>query len=96
MTYQLCLYVTGNTSRSQKAINDLKKLCTEEFQDEYELTVIDVLSQPEAADQANIIATPTVIKSLPRPILRILGDLSDKDKVLFGLNIEPSGSDGFS
>jgi circadian clock protein KaiB len=83
----LKLYVTGKTSRSERAIVNLKEICENELQGQYELQVIDVLESPQLAEDDKILATPTLIKSLPPPIKRIIGDLSDKEKVLPGLDI---------
>jgi circadian clock protein KaiB len=85
--YILKLYITGRTSRSERAISNLKSICKEELDDQYELRVIDVLESPQLAEEDRILATPTLIKSLPPPIRRIIGDLSDKDKVLLGLDL---------
>jgi circadian clock protein KaiB len=83
----LKLYVTGHTSGSERAIANLKKICTKEFQDEFALEVIDVLERPQLAEDEKILATPTLIKKLPLPMRRIIGDLSDMDKVLLGLDL---------
>ena len=84
----LRLYVTGRTARADRAIATLRRLCETELKDEYELSVIDVLEEPELAEREKIIATPTLVKRLPPPVRRIIGDLSDKEKVLLGLQIE--------
>ncbi|MGA2468974.1 MAG: circadian clock protein KaiB [Thermodesulfobacteriota bacterium] len=85
--YLLKLFVTGQTPRSELAIGNLRRICEEEFQNEYELIVIDVLRRPQLAEDEKILATPTVIKELPPPIRRIIGDLSEKAKVLLGLDL---------
>ena len=85
--YLLKLFVTGQTPRSEHAIENLRRICEEEFQNEYELIVIDVLQRPQLAEDEKILATPTVVKELPPPIRRIIGDLSEKEKVLLGLNL---------
>jgi circadian clock protein KaiB len=85
--YLLKLFVTGQTARSELAIENLRRICEEEFPDEYELIVIDILKRPQLAEDEKILATPTVIKELPPPIRRIIGDLSDKEKVLLGLDL---------
>ena len=85
--YLLKLFVTGQTPRSQLAIENLRRICEEEFQNQYELIVIDVLQRPQLAEDDKILATPTVIKELPPPIRRIIGALSDKEKVLLGLDL---------
>ena len=89
MKYLIKLYVTGQTPRSQRAILNLKRMCEEELRSEYELVVIDVLERPQLAEDEKILATPTVVKELPLPIRRIIGDLSDSERVLLGLDLRP-------
>jgi circadian clock protein KaiB len=94
MKYLLKLYITGQTPNSIRAMENLKRICEEELKDQYEIKVIDVLKEPQLAEDDKIIATPTLIKALPAPIGKIIGNLSDKEKVLLGLdmvNIEGSG-----
>jgi circadian clock protein KaiB len=86
-TYVLKLYVTGNTYRSVQAIKTLKKILEEEFQGVYALRVIDVLKSPQLAEEDKILATPTLAKILPLPVRKIIGDLSDREKVLIGLDL---------
>jgi circadian clock protein KaiB len=81
------LYVTGQTPRSLAAIANLRRICEEELRGQYEMLVIDVLERPQLAEDEQILATPTVIKELPPPIRRIIGDLSDKERVLLGLDL---------
>lgn len=88
---KLKLYVTGYTVRSRQAIMQLKKLCDEQFGDVYDLEIIDILQNPQLAEDEKILATPTLIKELPLPIRRIIGDLSDTDNVLLGLDLQPLG-----
>ena len=85
--YLLKLFVTGQTPRSELAIENLRRICEEEFSNEYELIVVDILKRPQLAEDEKILATPTVIKELPPPIRRIIGDLSGKEKVLLGLDL---------
>jgi circadian clock protein KaiB len=85
--YVLRLYVTGLTPRSTKAIQNIKKICEENLKGRYELEVIDVYQQPEFARTEQIIAAPTLIKKLPLPLRRIIGDMSNKEKVLIGLDL---------
>lgn len=85
--YIFRLYVTGSTPRSLKAISNLKRLCEEYLRDHYELQVIDIYKNPDAAREEQIIAAPTLIKSLPAPLRRFVGDLSNKQKLLIGLGI---------
>jgi circadian clock protein KaiB len=85
--YVLKLYVTGQTPRSQRAIANLRRLCEEELEGAYEMMVIDVLERPQLAEDEKILATPTLVKELPMPMRRIIGDLSDSEKVLLGLDL---------
>jgi len=85
--YRLMLYVMGQTQRSQTAISNLQRICQNELQNQYEMVVIDVLEQPHLAEDQKILATPTLIKELPPPIRRIIGDLSDTGRVLLGLDL---------
>lgn len=83
----LRLYVTGATPRSEQAIRNLQSIVAEELDDEYELEVIDVLERPQLAEEQRIIATPTLVKELPPPLRRIIGDLSDRESVVLGLDL---------
>jgi circadian clock protein KaiB len=85
--YLLKLYVTGQTPRSLRATANLRRLCEEELGGRYEMVVIDVLERPQLAEDDKILATPTVVKELPLPIRRIIGDLSDSERVLLGLDL---------
>lgn len=85
--YILKLYVTGNTSRSEQAIANLRDICEKELNGQYAMEVIDVLERPQLAEDEKIMATPTLIKELPPPLRRIIGDLSDREKVLLGLDM---------
>lgn len=87
--YILKLYVTGTTPNSERAIANLKKLFDDDLNLKYELIVIDVLDNPQLAEDNRILATPTLIKELPLPLRRLIGDLSDKEKVLLGLELIP-------
>lgn len=86
--YILKLYVTGKTSRSENAIRNLKNICEEELGSDFDLAIIDVLESPEKAEVDKVLATPTLIKSLPPPIRRLVGDLNDRDKVLLYLDVQ--------
>jgi circadian clock protein KaiB len=88
--YVIKLYVTGQTPRSQRAIDNLRRICDEELHGKYNLAVIDVLERPQLAEDEKILATPTVVKELPPPIRRIIGDLSDTERVLLGLDLHPT------
>ena len=85
--YVLKLYVTGVTPRSQAALKNLEKILDEDYKGVYSLKVIDVIKQPQLAEDDKILATPTLIKILPAPVARIIGDLSDREKVLLGLDL---------
>jgi circadian clock protein KaiB len=87
--YVLRLYVTGSTIRSQDAIKNIKRICEEELQGRYELDVIDVYQQPELAKEGQILAAPTLIRKLPLPLRKLVGDMSDREKVILGLEITP-------
>lgn len=85
--YILRLYISGASSRSAIALKNLKKICEENLKGRYVLEVIDLFQQPVLAKDEQIIAAPTLIKELPLPFRRIIGDMSDKDKVLIGLDL---------
>jgi circadian clock protein KaiB len=87
--YLLRLYITGKTSKSEIAIANLRRICEHELGGKYELQVIDVLEEPQLAEDEKILATPTLIKQLPPPLRRVIGDLSDTEKVLLGLEVFP-------
>jgi circadian clock protein KaiB len=88
-TYVLRLYVTGTSPRAQVAIANLRRICDQDLRGQYDLEIIDVLKDPQLAEDAKILATPTLIKDLPPPLRRVIGDLSDKEKVLLGLEVRP-------
>lgn len=85
--YVLKLYVAGNTTNSLRAIQTLRNILENEFQGVYALKVIDVLKNPQLAEEDKILATPTLSKVLPLPVRKIIGDLSDREKVLIGLDL---------
>ena len=85
--YILTLYVTGTSPRTKIAIDNLNRICGQELDGRYELEIVDVLEHPQRAEDEKILATPTLIKQLPPPLRRVIGDLSDKDKVLLGLEV---------
>lgn len=92
-TYVLTLYVAGMTRRSAAAIQDVKQFCEENLKGRYELQVIDIYRHPELAHEKQIIAAPTLIKSLPLPLKRLIGDMANRDKVLVGLDVKPMDGD---
>ncbi len=85
--YQLRLYIAGNTQRSVTALNNLKKYCEEHLKGEYSIEVIDLLVNPQLAEGDQILAIPTLVKKVPEPVRKIIGDLSNQEKVLVGLDI---------
>ncbi len=90
--YVLRLYVTGLTGRSLAAIESAKRLCEEELKGRYDLQVIDISKHPSLAAGEQIIAAPTLVKELPRPLRRLVGDLSDRERVLLGLDLRQGSS----
>ncbi len=94
--YTMRLYITGATERSTRAITNLRKLCDEYLPGQYNLDVVDVYQQPALAQEAQIIAAPTLVKMLPLPLRRFIGDMSNKENLLAGLEIRsttPPASD---
>jgi circadian clock protein KaiB len=87
--YALRLYVTGLTPRSTRAIANIKQICEEHLKGRYDLEVIDIYQQPVLAEGDQIIAVPTLIKKLPPPLRQIIGDLSDLERTLIGLDLKP-------
>ncbi|MBW3097404.1 circadian clock KaiB family protein [Pseudohoeflea coraliihabitans] len=90
--FVLRLYVTGSTPRSTRAVEIIRRVCEERLNGRYDLEVIDIYQNPQAARDAQIIAAPTLVKILPEPLRRIIGDLSNSDRVLAGLNLVPATS----
>jgi circadian clock protein KaiB len=88
-TWELRLYIAGKTPKSVSAINNLNKYCEEHLQGKYRIEVIDLLLQPQLAEGDQIFAVPTLVRKVPVPIRKIIGDLSNEEKVLVGLNIVP-------
>jgi len=86
-TYVLKLYVAGNTPNSVRALKTLNQILEQEFQGVYALKVIDVLKNPQLAEEDKILATTTLAKILPPPVRKIIGDLSDRERVLIGLDL---------
>ncbi len=87
--YVLRLYVTGMTSKSINAIENIRKICEENLQGRYELEIIDIYQQPEYAKKEQILAAPTLIKKLPLPLRKFIGDMSNEEKILIGLDLVP-------
>jgi circadian clock protein KaiB len=91
--FVLKLYITGRTEKSEQAVANLRRICGSELEGQYELAIIDVLEQPQLAEDDKIMATPTLVKQLPPPLRRIIGDLSDKERVLLGLDLQAMQDD---
>lgn len=89
--WQLRLYVIGQTRKSLAAFANLKKICENHLKGRYRITVIDLLKQPQLAKGDQILAVPTVVRRLPKPIRTIIGNLSDTDRVLVGLDLHATG-----
>ena len=87
--YVLRLYVSGMTSRSLQAVKNLEKICEDQLSGCYDLEVIDIGQQPELITREDIIATPTLVKELPKPLRKIIGDLSNRERILVALNLQP-------
>ena len=87
--YVLRLYVTGMTANSVRAIENMKAICEEYLQGRYDLEIIDIYKQASLAKGEQIVAAPTLVKRLPLPLRRFIGDLSQKDRLLFGLDLVP-------
>jgi circadian clock protein KaiB len=90
--YVLRLYVTGMTPKSTRAIANVRKLCEKYLEGRYELDVIDIYQQPKLAKGEQIIATPTLIKKLPLPLRKLIGDMSDTERFLVGIDLKPKNS----
>jgi circadian clock protein KaiB len=88
--FELRLYVAGQTSRSLAALANLKKICEEHLQGRYRIEVIDLLEHPQLARGHQIIALPTLVRKLPEPIRKLVGDLSDTERALVGLDLRPA------
>lgn len=88
-TYNLRLYVAGQTQKSMEAFENLKRIAEEHLKGRYQIEVIDLVRNPQFARGDQIIATPTLVRKLPPPIRKIIGDLSNKERVLVGLDIQP-------
>ncbi len=88
--WELRLYVAGKTAKSVTALRNLKKYCETHLKDKYVIEVVDLLVEPQLAEGDQILAIPTLVKKVPEPIRKIIGDLSNEEKVLVGLNIRPA------
>jgi circadian clock protein KaiB len=88
-TYVLRLYVAGQTPKSMTALANLKKICEEYLEGRYQIQVVDLLKNPQLASGDQILAVPTLVRRLPEPIRKIIGDLSNTERVLIGLDLVP-------
>ena len=88
--WELRLYIAGNTPKSMAALSNLKRYCELHLSDKYTIEVIDLIKQPQLAAGDQILAVPTLVRKVPSPIRKIIGDLSNEDKVLVGLDIRPA------
>lgn len=87
--YTLRLYITGSSPRSLRAVTNIKRICEEHLKGRYDLEIVDIYQQPVLAAGEQVIAAPTLIKKLPQPLRRLIGDMSNTDQVLFGLDLRP-------
>jgi circadian clock protein KaiB len=88
LRYVLRLYITGQTSRSMRSIENLRGLCKKYLKDQFDLEIIDIYQQPALAAEGQIIAAPTLIKAMPLPLRRLVGDFSDQNRVVLGLDLK--------
>ena len=89
MRWELRLYVAGQTAKSLQAFSNLKRICEEHLAGEYRIEVIDLLKNPQLAKGDQILALPTLVRKLPEPVRKIIGDLSNTERVLVGLDLQP-------
>jgi circadian clock protein KaiB len=89
--WNLRLYIAGSTPRAVTALENLKKLCQEHLGNKYTIEVVDLLKSPQLAKGDEIVAVPTLVRKLPEPVRKIIGDLSNREKVLIGLDLQPKG-----
>jgi circadian clock protein KaiB len=94
LDYDLVLFISGASERSRMALANIKAIANEHLQGRYRLAVVDLYQQPERAREHEIIAVPTLVKRLPSPLRRLIGDLSDEDRVMIGLDIVPQSRVG--
>ena len=90
--WELRLYVAGQTAKSLQAFSNLKRICEEHLAGEYRIEVIDLLKNPQLAKGDQILAIPTLVRKLPEPVRKIIGDLSNTERVLVGLDLQPRGA----
>jgi circadian clock protein KaiB len=90
--WDLCLYVTGQSPKCLRAIENLRRACEQDLAGRYTIEIVDLLENPRRAADDQILAVPTVVRRLPAPIRKVVGDLSDGDRLLVGLQLRPSPS----
>ena len=90
--FRLRLFITGQTPRSTRAVGNLRRICETHLPGRHEIEIVDIYADPDAARRAQIVAAPTLMRVSPEPIRRIIGDLSDEDRVLLGLELPPETS----
>lgn len=90
-TWELRLYVIGHSARSQRAIDNLRRACEAHLQGRYAIVVVDLLENPRLAAEDQILAVPTLVRRLPPPLRKIVGDLSNEERLLVGLDVHPRG-----
>jgi circadian clock protein KaiB len=90
--WDLRLYVAGQTPKAVRAIDNLRRICAEHLEGRYSIEVIDLLEQPQLGEGDQILALPTLVRRLPEPIKKIIGDLSNEERVLVGLDVRPKAS----
>ncbi|MET0644831.1 MAG: circadian clock KaiB family protein [Candidatus Binatia bacterium] len=91
--YVLRLYVAGTTSKSMRAVANIKEICESSLKNRYDLEVIDIYQQPVLMEGEQIIAAPTLVKKLPLPLRKFIGDMSDTERILVGLDLRPRDPD---
>ncbi len=87
--YVLTLYVAGISPRSEQAIRSVKQVCEQHLKDSYELQIVDIYQHPESLKEAQIIAAPTLVKKLPLPLRRLIGNMTDTERLILGLDLRP-------
>jgi circadian clock protein KaiB len=87
--YDLRLYVAGQTPRSLQALSNLKRICEDHLAGQYRIEIIDLLKKPQLASGDQILAIPTLVRAIPKPMRKIIGDLSNTERVLVGLDVRP-------
>ncbi|MCC3751365.1 MAG: circadian clock protein KaiB [Halorhodospira halophila] len=92
--YLLRLFIAGDSPHARAALHNLQRICESQFPDQYRIEVVDLMHEPHRGDEEGVIATPALNKELPPPVRRVIGDLSDREQVLNGLQLIPEAKDG--